>query len=35
MDTERLRADTGFSPTFDTRSAIRHYVEWLGAGNTR
>jgi UDP-glucose 4-epimerase len=35
MDTERLRADTGFSPTFDTRSAIRHYVEWLRAGNAR
>jgi UDP-glucose 4-epimerase len=35
MDTERLRADTGFSPAFDTRSAIRHYAEWLRAGNAR
>lgn len=35
MKTERLRADTGFSPTFDTRSAIQNYVEWLKAGNPK
>lgn len=33
METKRLRADTGFSPTFDTQSAVRNYVEWLKAGN--
>ncbi len=35
METERLQADTGFTPSFDTRSAIQHYVEWLKAGNPR
>lgn len=35
METERLRADTGFSPTFDTLSAIQDYVEWLKAGNPK
>ncbi len=35
METERLRADTGFSPAFDTRSGIRNYVEWLKAGNPK
>lgn len=35
METKRLRADTGFSPAFDTRSAIQNYVEWLKAGNSK
>ncbi len=35
METGRLRADTGFSPAFDTGSAIRDYVEWLKAGNSK
>jgi UDP-glucose 4-epimerase len=35
LDTERLRADTGFSPAFDIRSAIRDYVDWLRAGNPK
>ena len=33
--TKRLQADTGFSPKFDTQSAIRHYVDWLRAGNPK
>jgi len=35
LETKRLRADTGFSPKFDTQSAIRHYVDWLKAGNPK
>jgi UDP-glucose 4-epimerase len=35
MDTERLRADTGFSPAFDIHSAVRNYIEWLKAGNPK
>ena len=35
METERLRADTGFTPTFDTRSAVQSHVEWLKAGNPK
>jgi UDP-glucose 4-epimerase len=34
-DTERLRRDTGFAPRFDIESAVRAYVEWLRAGNSR
>ena len=34
-ETKRLQADTGFSPKFDTQSAVRHYVEWLKAGNLK
>jgi len=34
-DTKRLQADTGFSPKFDTQSAIRHYADWLKAGNPK
>jgi UDP-glucose 4-epimerase len=34
-DTKRLQADTGFSPKFDTQSAIRHYADWLKAGNLK
>ena len=34
-ETKRLQADTGFSPKFDTRSAIQHYVDWLKAGNPK
>jgi len=35
LDTKRLKTDIGFSPTFDTRSAVRHYVQWLRAGNAK
>ena len=34
-DTKRLQADTGFSPKFDTQSAIQHYADWLKAGNSK
>ncbi len=34
-DTKRLHADTGFSPKFDTQSAIRPYADWLKAGNPK
>src|SRR6266699_1813206 len=34
-DTKRLQADTGFSPKFDTQSAIQHYADWLKAGNPK
>ncbi len=35
METKRLQQDTGFSPKFDTQSAIQHYVDWLKAGNPK
>ncbi len=35
METKRLEADTGFSPKFDTRSAVQDYVDWLKAGNPK
>ena len=35
METKRLQADTGFSPKFDTRSAVQDYVDWLKAGNSK
>jgi UDP-glucose 4-epimerase len=35
METKRLQEDTAFSPKFDTQSAIRHYVDWLKAGNPK
>ncbi len=35
METKRLQATTGFSPKFDTRSAIQDYVDWLKAGNPK
>ena len=35
VETKRLQADTGFSPSFDTRSAIQDYVDWLKAGNPK
>ncbi|OLC61472.1 hypothetical protein AUH73_07170, partial [archaeon 13_1_40CM_4_53_4] len=35
VETKRLQADTGFSPRFDTRSAIQDYVDWLKAGNPK
>ena len=35
METKRLQEDTGFSPKFDTRSGIQHYVDWLKAGNPK
>ena len=35
METKRLHADTGFSPKFDTQSAIQDYMEWLKAGNPK
>jgi UDP-glucose 4-epimerase len=35
MDIQRLRSDTGFSPSFDTRRAVQNYVHWLKAGNPK
>jgi UDP-glucose 4-epimerase len=35
MDIKRLQADTGFTPKFDTQSAIQDYVDWLKAGNPK
>ena len=35
LESKRLQADTGFSPNFDTRSAIQHCVDWLKAGNPK
>jgi UDP-glucose 4-epimerase len=35
METKRLQADTGFVPKFDTQSAIRDYIVWLKAGNSK
>jgi UDP-glucose 4-epimerase len=35
METKRLQADTGFSPKFDTQSAVKDYVDWLKAGNSK
>jgi nucleoside-diphosphate-sugar epimerase len=35
LETKRLQADTGFSPNFDTRSAIQHYIDWLKSGNSK
>lgn len=35
MDTKRLREDTGFTPKYDTRSAVEDYVDWLRAGNAK
>ena len=35
METKRLQEDTGFVPNFDIQSAIRHYVDWLKAGNPK
>jgi UDP-glucose 4-epimerase len=35
MEIKRLQEDTGFSPKYDTQSAIRHYVDWLRAGNAK
>jgi len=35
METKRLQEDTGFTPKFDTQSAIRDYVDWLKAGNPK
>jgi UDP-glucose 4-epimerase len=34
-ETKRLQEDTGFAPKFDIHSAIRHYVDWLKAGNPK
>jgi UDP-glucose 4-epimerase len=34
-DIARLRADTGFAPLWDTGAAIRDYLGWLRAGNSR
>ncbi|MGP8075210.1 MAG: NAD-dependent epimerase/dehydratase family protein [Thermoplasmata archaeon] len=35
IDTQRLQTDTKFSPRFDITSAIKDYVDWLKAGNSR
>jgi UDP-glucose 4-epimerase len=33
LDTSRIRADTGFTPEYTTRSGVADYIEWLRAGN--
>ena len=35
MEVKRLHDDTGFTPKFDTQSAIQDYVNWLKAGNPK
>jgi len=35
MDVKRLHEDTGFTPKYDTQSAIQDYVDWLKAGNPK
>ncbi len=35
IDTKRLQADTGFTPKWDIPSAVRDYVDWLKAGNSK
>lgn len=35
LETKRLQEDTGFTPKFDTQSAIQHYADWLRAGNPK
>ncbi|MFI9380013.1 NAD-dependent epimerase/dehydratase family protein [Kutzneria sp. NPDC052558] len=35
LDITRLRADTGFSPAYDTDGAVADYLAWLRAGNPR
>jgi hypothetical protein len=30
-----VAGQNGFTPKFDTQSAIRHYVDWLKAGNPK
>jgi hypothetical protein len=31
MDVERVRADTGFEPSFDVREAASDYTRWIKA----
>src|SRR5207245_10158036 len=33
METKRLQAATGFSPTFTTRSCVHDYAAWLKTDN--
>jgi len=35
LDVSRLRADTGFTPRYDTAAAAAEYIDWLRAGNKR
>src|SRR5713101_5589391 len=35
METTRSRGHSGFTPNRDIHSAIRHYVDWLKAGNPK
>lgn len=35
MNVKRLHEDTGFTPKYDTQSAIQDYVDWLKAGNPK
>jgi UDP-glucose 4-epimerase len=35
LDITRLRADTGYSPAYDTERAVADYLTWLRAGNPR
>ena len=35
MNTKRLQADIGFTPKYDTQTAIQDYVSWLREGNPK
>lgn len=35
LSIDRLRADTGFAPEYDTARAAADYVAWLRAGHER
>lgn len=35
IDTQRLQTDTKFFPKYDIVSAVKDYVDWLRAGNSR
>ncbi len=35
MSVKRLQQDTGFTPEYNTQTAIQHYVDWLKAGNPK
>jgi UDP-glucose 4-epimerase len=35
LDIGRLRADTGYSPAYDTEAAVADYIAWLRAGHER
>jgi UDP-glucose 4-epimerase len=35
VDISRLREETGFTPEYDPRRAVEHYLEWARTGNYR